>query len=138
MLKIDSQFMRHVARCEVERLFPGIAPKPLDDYATSLVRQWQTNDSRAGVFTVAVNYWLHLELRNGKLNAVLETCPSRMKEFLEQWGAQQHDLAVIVQRLSLAQRATFVNAHGLTVRVTAHPKDHSFQFAAVKDEDPLP
>lgn len=41
----------------------------------------------------------------------------------------------IVHQLTVAQSATFVNAEGVTVRVSAEPKEHTFRFEEVKDED---
>jgi hypothetical protein len=41
----------------------------------------------------------------------------------------------IIHQLTLAQSATFVNAEGVTVRVTADPKEHGFRFEEVKDGD---
>jgi hypothetical protein len=137
MAAIDSRFMRHIARCEVEKLFPGISPAALEDYVTSVVRQWVTNDLRAGVFSVAVNYWLDLAEVDGQVHAGLEVCPSNMRRTLGPWLAVDRDIPGIVHQLTLAQSATFVNADGVTVRVTADPREHSFRFEEVEDDEPL-
>jgi hypothetical protein len=127
--------MRHIARCEIEKLFPGISPAAREEYVTSVVRQWVTNDLRAGVFTIAVNYWLHLVERSGQVLAGLEVCPSNMRQLLAPWLALERDLPDITRQLTLAQSATFANAEGVTVRVTADPTEHGFRFEEVRDED---
>lgn len=136
MARIDSRLMRHIARTEVGKILPGISPDALEEYVTSIVRQWVTNDLRAGLFTVAVNYWLHLVERNGQVLAGLEVCPSNMRQTLAPWLALEQDLPDVVRQLTVAQHATFVNAEGVTVRVTADPKEHVFQIAEVEDEEP--
>jgi hypothetical protein len=135
LVAINSRFMRHIAACEIEKLFPGVAPEAREEYVTSIVRQWVTNGLRAGVFSVAVNYWLHLVERDGQVHAGLEVCPSNMRQTLGPWQVVERDLPEIVHQLTLAQSATFVNADGVTVRVTADPKEHVFRFEEVKDED---
>ena len=134
-MAVKSPVMRHIARCEIAKLFPGIAPEVLEQYATSVVRQWVTNTLRAGVFTIAVNYWLHLVEQNESVLSGLEVCPSNMRQLLAPWHALERDLPDIAQQLTLAQSATFVNAEGVTVRVTADPKEHSFRFEEVNDGD---
>jgi hypothetical protein len=134
-MAIPSPLMRHIAACEIEKLFPGISPEAREEYVTSVVRQWVTNGYRAGVFTTAVNYWLHLIQQEGKVLAGLEVCPSNMRQLLGPWLALERDLPEIVRQLTLAQSATFINAEGVTVRITADPKDHTFRFEEVKDED---
>lgn len=134
-MAIPSPLMRRIARFEIEKLFPGIAPEPLEQYVTSVVRQWVTNDLRAGVFTVAVNYWLHLVEQNGQVLAGLEVCPSQMRQHLGPWLVLDRDLPDILRQLTVGQAATFVNAEGVSVRVTADPREHSFRFEELADED---
>lgn len=134
-MAVKSPVMRQIARSEIAKLFPGITADVLEGYVTSVVRQWVTNDLRAGVFTVAVNYWLHLVEDRGRVLCGLEVCPSNMRQLLGPWLALERDLPDIIHQLTLAQNATFVNAEGVTVRVTADPKAHAFRFEEVKDED---
>jgi hypothetical protein len=134
-MALKTPLLRHIARYEIAQLFPGIAPDALEEYVTSVVRQWITNDLRAGVFTVAVNYWMHLVEMGEQVHAGLEVCPSSMRQTLAPWLVLESDLPRIIHELTLAQSATFVNADGVTVRVSAHPKEHSFRFEEVKDED---
>jgi len=135
-MAVKSPLMRHIARHEITKLFPGIAADVLEGYVTSVVRQWVTNDLRAGVFTVVVNYWLHLVERNGQVLAGLEVCPSNMWQALAPWLVLDRDLPRIVHELTLGQSATFINAEGVTVRVMADPKEHSFRIEEVQDEEP--
>lgn len=132
---IKSPTLRYIAGCEIDKLFPGIGPERREEYVTSVVRQWLTNDRKAGVFTVAVNYWLNLVERGSQLLVGLEVCPSNMRQVLGPWKAFDDELPKIVHRLTLAQSATFVNADGVTVRVRADPIQHGFGFEEVKDED---
>ena len=61
--------------------------------------------------------------------------PSNMRQTLAPWLVLESDLPRVIHELTLAQSATFVNAEGVTVRVSADPKEHSFRFEEVKDED---
>jgi hypothetical protein len=134
-MAIKSTTMRHIALVEITKLFPGVGAEALEEYVTSVVRQWVTNDLRAGVFTLAVNYWLHLVEQGGNVIAELGVCPSNMRQCLGPWLALERDMPDIVRQLTLSQSATFVNAEGVTVRITADPKERSFRFEEVEDDD---
>lgn len=134
-MAIKSPMLRHIAGAEIDKLFPGIGPDAREEYVTSVVRQWVTNGYKAGVFTAAVNYWLHVVQQDGKIDAGLEVCPSNVRQTLGPWKALERDLPGIVHQLTLAQSATFINADGVTVRVTADPVEHSFRFEEVPDEE---
>lgn len=127
--------LRHIAGCSIDKLFPGIGPESREEYVTSVVRQWLTNDRHAGVFTVAVNYWMNLVEESGRVLVGLEVCPSNMRQLLSPWRALERDLPEIVHQFTLAQSAAFVNADGVSVRVRADPVAHAFGFEEAGDGD---
>lgn len=135
-MAIKSPTLRYIAGCEIDKLFPGIGEERREEYVTAVVRQWLTNDRHAGLFTVAVNFWLSLVEQGTKVLVGLEVCPSNMRQVLGPWKVLEEDLPEIVHQLTLAQSATFVNADGVMIRVRAEPKEHAFGFEEVRDEAP--
>ncbi len=134
-MAIASLTLRYIAGCEIDKILPGLSTQAREEYITSIVRQWRTNEYHAGVFTVAVNYWLNLVELDGKVHAGREVCPSDLSAHLGRWLVVERDLPGIVHQLTIAQSVTFVNAEGVTVRVSAEPKEHIFRYEEVKDED---
>lgn len=59
-MRVQSDVLRQIAGSELEKLYPASEPRARNDLITSVVRQWQTCAGHAGVFTVAVTYWLVL------------------------------------------------------------------------------
>ena len=133
-MAINSAVMRNIAGCEIDKLFPGLAEGPRTELVTSVIRQWLTNEGWAGLFTIAVNYWLNLIERNGKALAGVMVHPSEIRRRLKTWLVDEADLPGIVHQLSLSQSATFVNAANQSVRVSTNPKEHSISFDELKDD----
>ena len=134
-MAIKSSTLRHIAGCEIDKLLPGLGTDTREEYVTSVVRQWLTNDRHAGIFTAAVNYWLNLVEEGGRVLVGREVCPSNLLHTLGPWKVIEEDFPQIVHELTLAQSATFVNADGVTVMVRVDPKQHAFAFEEVKDDD---
>jgi hypothetical protein len=49
--------LRRIAEGELARLFGGLGAAVWDQLATSLVRQWLTNDGHAGLVTPTQQLW---------------------------------------------------------------------------------
>jgi hypothetical protein len=134
-MAIKSHILRSIAESELDKVFPGLAPGPRQELVTSVVRQWLTCDGHAGVFTVAVHYWLHLVERDGHVLAGREVVPSSLPGLLRPWLVDELDLPRIAWELSVAQNATFGNADGRKILVRADAKQHGFSVEEVLDED---
>jgi hypothetical protein len=132
-MAIKNHTLRLIAAAELGKIFPGMAPGPREELITSIVRQWLTCDRRAGVFTLAVHYWLHLVERDGQVLAGVEVVPGSLPGLLGPWLVVERDLPRIAWELSVAQSATFVNAEGVTVRVRADAREHGFGVEEVPD-----
>jgi len=134
-MPIRPHVLRTIAHAELEKIFPGQARDVREELVTSLVRQWTTYEGRAGLFTVPVHYWLSVVEVEGSVHAGTEVLPGTLKQHLGSWGILDRDLPHVVHELSVAQSATFINGEGLTVRVQADPRDHTFRFEEVSDEE---
>ena len=121
-----SSVLGKIAGTEIDELFPGINSARRGEYVTSLVRQWRTDAGHAGLFTVAVNFWLRLVERGAQLLVVRTVHPSRIWVQLARRGASDGEFAEIVHRLSLAQSAAFTDAGGRNLRIWADPKRRLF------------
>lgn len=136
-MPIRGQFMREIAGVEIDKIFPGLAVPARQELVTSVVRQWLTNDGWAGLFTVPVSYWLHLKVHPSKKRRAMAGVlaqPSEMRKHLTSWSILEEDLPGVLHQLSISQSAVFINRQGLSVRVSAEPKDKIVRFEEVKDE----
>ena len=130
----NSSVLGKIAGTEIDELFPGINSGMRGVYVTSLVRQWRTNGGQAGLFTVAVNYWLQLVERGAELLVVRTVNPSPVCMRLARCGAPEGEFAEIVHRLSLAQSASFSDAGGRSFRIWADPKRRIFGIGGAEEE----
>jgi hypothetical protein len=49
--------LRRITQTEIEKLLPGIAPEPLAQKMTSVVRHWTAQKLKAGVFFIPHRAW---------------------------------------------------------------------------------
>jgi hypothetical protein len=135
MAALDSSRLREIAQIEVAQILPGIAPGPLDEYVTAIVRQWVTYHRRAGLFTSYVNYWLDLVDGGGVLVVGLGPYVNDFPKAIDSWGGRRRDLPALAHQLTLAQHATFTDAAGKRVRVTADPTRRTVRFDEVREHE---
>ena len=134
-MSIQPHVLRAIAIAEIEKIFPGQAREPREELVTSVVRQWTAYDGNAGVFTIAIHYYLTVRHRDGQVLAGTEVLPGTLKQHLATWGVVERDLPRVAWDLSVAQMALLVNNEGITVRVTSDPRDHTFRFEELPDAD---
>jgi hypothetical protein len=132
-----SHVLRAIAASSLDKAIPRLASDAREELTTSIIRQWLTYDGHAGVFTLPIHYWFHLEQEDGEVRVGTEVVPGSLVKLLTPWRVLDDDLPEILWQLSVAQNATFVNADGLTVRVRADAKEHGFGVQEVVDENEL-
>ena len=129
---VEGPVLRNIASQMIDEILPGLAPDRRRDYVTAITRQWITNECHAGVFTVAANYWLILEEREGQILALRDVVVSDLPQNLLDLGIARTELPDLLHQLTLAQSATITNEVGVTVKVRAIPKERRFESG--KDE----
>ncbi len=136
-MAIKPKVLRTIAQTQLNNIFPNQDPTVHRELVTSVVRQWTTYNGNAGVFTVAMHYWLNVLHIEGKVHAGIEPVAGSLRNLLGTWRVIEEDLPRILHDLSVAQTAEFETADGITVRVRTNPLDHTFRCEEVREGDGL-
>jgi hypothetical protein len=134
-MRVQSDVLRQIAGYELDKLFPSSEPRARNDLITSVVRQWQTCAGHAGVFTVAVNYWLQFEETADGRSCVHTDATSSggLLQILRNRGAQEDDLARILRQLTLRQTAVFDTDAMLTLEARVSPHLRRFEVGPIDE-----
>jgi hypothetical protein len=136
-MRATSDVLRQIARYELDKLFPASEPRARNDLITSVVRQWQTCAGHAGVFTVAVSYWLHFEETADGRSCVHRAVTSSggLLQLLRSRGAQEDDLSRILRQLTLRQASVFDTEAMLTLQARVSPHLRRFEVGPTDDSE---
>jgi hypothetical protein len=117
---------RRIAEGELARLFGGLDAAVRDQLATSLVRQWLTNDGHAGLVTPTQQLWFQLVAEGDLLEVKVSTAEGGWGRALSQhWGVPAAEVPELLHRLNLCQAAWCRTADGRVVELRVEPRERA-------------
>jgi hypothetical protein len=138
----DPQSLRNVAHQLVRDLDnEGILwPADLQDYVTSIVRQWLTYEAHATLFTREGQLYLTVAPgRPGQLDVGRRQANTHWADSLvEDWKVPREDLLDTFRQLNLAQSAEVVNADGQRLWLSVNPRTSVSEVKPVDSPSPPP
>ena len=98
--------LRKIAEGELAKQFLGLSAAVRDQFATSLVRQWLTNDGHAGVVTPTQQVWFRLVAEGDVLEVKVSTSEGGWGRALSRhWGVPAAEVPALLPRPSRLIRA---------------------------------
>jgi hypothetical protein len=118
--------LRRIAEGELAKQFLGLSAAVRDQLATSLVRQWLTNDGHAGLVTPSQQVWFQLVAEGDLLEVKVSTAEGGWGRALPRhWGVPAAEVPELLHRLNLCQSASCRTADGGTVELRVEPKERA-------------
>jgi hypothetical protein len=128
--------LQRIASDMLARIFPwGLSRSARTELRTSIVRQWQTYQGQAALFTDQCRYWFALTFKSQDQVdvSVSETPGPPLQAFLDDWKIDPDQSPEIIQRLNISQSAEFANRSGTRLRMWVDPKEHSLSIEPATD-----
>jgi len=118
--------LRKIAEGELAKQFLGLSAAVRDQFATSLVRQWLTNDGHAGVVTPTQQVWFQLVAEGEHLEVGVSTAEGDWGRALwRHWGVAEAEVPGLLHRLNLCQSALCRTADGRAVELRVEPRERA-------------
>jgi hypothetical protein len=117
--------LRKIAESELAKHFGDLDDAVRNELATSLVRQWLTNDGYAGLVTPTRQCWFQMATREGGgLEVGVSKPEGNWGHVLSQdWHVDEDEIPGLLHQLNLCQSVLCRNADGLTIRLRIEPKE---------------
>jgi hypothetical protein len=128
--------LRKLAETELAMCFSGLDDALLNDLATSLVRQWLTNDGHAGLVTSTHQCWFRLVTTGDSLEVVVSQAEGGLGRILSRdWHVDDEEIPGLLHRLNLCQSVLYRTAVGPTIRLWVEPKVRAVRCEEQAGED---
>jgi hypothetical protein len=128
--------MRNVAEAEIDRRLGKMHPRHRQELATSLVRQWITNDGYGGILTPSAYLWFHMvRPETGGFDVGFEAQAPRFLDRLREWQVPEESVPELLHQLNIRQNASCVSQDGRHLRLRMLPKEGMLLVAPMADED---
>jgi hypothetical protein len=118
--------LRRIAEGELAKQFRGLSASVLDELATSLVRQWLTNDGHAGIVTPTQQVWFQVVAEGDHLEVGVSTAEGDWGRALSQhWRVDEAEVPALLHRLNLCQSAFCPTVGGRTIELRVEPRERA-------------
>jgi hypothetical protein len=134
MSSARSNPLRKIAEDQIERLFGDFDPRLKQELATSLVRQWITNDGYAGLVKSSSHHWLRLIRTDGGFEVGRDDQPPRFVNQLRQGNVSEDQIPDVLHQLNLTQCTTCQTQDGGTIRLRMVAKERTLVIERADDE----
>jgi hypothetical protein len=132
--------LRAIAEQTIDRHLGRLDPWLRADLATSLARQWLTNDGHAGLVFLARQCWFDAAVRGDRTEVGFRPAPGDWgRALVDHWRVSPADVPDLLHRLNLCQAARQRAADGRTVCLRVEPHAHVVRCrheTAGEDEGP--
>jgi hypothetical protein len=119
--------LRKIAGIELQRRFGDLDPEVKRDLATSLVRQWVTNDGHAGLATRSSLFWFRMVWKDdGGVDVGCTPEPRNCEVELRQRGVPEESIPALLHQLNLCQSVCCSTARGQFLEVRMDVKARKF------------
>jgi hypothetical protein len=118
--------LRKIAENELAQHFDDLDTTVMNELATSVVRQWLTNDGHAGIITPTHECWFHLVTKGESLEVGFAKAEGNLGLILSRdWHVDDDEIPGLLHQLNLCQSVLCPTADGPAVRVWVEPKEQT-------------
>jgi hypothetical protein len=133
--------LRKVAEKVLAKHFGDLDAAVRDELATSLVRQWITNDGHAGFVTPTRQFWVNMVTNGDGVEVGFSPAEGNWGRVLtEDWHVAEEEVPGLLHQLNLCQSVVCRTGDGLTIRLRVEPKERTVrcepQAAEAEETDP--
>jgi hypothetical protein len=114
MSSVRQSALRKVAEATLERHCGQLDPALKQELATSLARQWITNDGHAGLITRASHCWFRMVRKGSGFEVGFDAQPPRFVDDLRRMQVDEEEIPVLLHQLNLCQSVWFQVSNGET------------------------
>jgi hypothetical protein len=127
MKQLKQYPLRKIAESVLASHFGDLDPEVMQELATSLVRQWLTNDGHAGFVTSSHQHWFRAVPREDDGVEVGSSSPDGdwARVLSHDWQVDEDDVPELLHSLNLCQSALCRTADGRTIQVRVEPKERT-------------
>jgi hypothetical protein len=127
--------LRKIAESVLDSFLGGLDAAVRDELATSLVRQWITNDGHAGFVTPTRHFWFRLVPKGDGVEVGFSPAEGNWGRVLSaDWGVDEEEIPGLLYRLNLCQSVLCRNADGRTIRLRVEPKEQTVRCEEAAEE----
>jgi hypothetical protein len=127
--------LRKIADSVLAKYLGGLDAAVRDDLATSLVRQWVTNDGHAGFVTPTRQFWFHMVPKGGGVEVGFSPEEGDWGRALStDWGVDEKEIPGLLHQLNLCQSVLCRNADGRTILLRVEPKERTVRCEEAEEE----
>lgn len=136
-MKPVKQFpLRKIAESVLNKYFSDLDAAVSDELATSLVRQWITNDGHAGFVTPTNQFWLQAVAKGDGLDVGVSKAEGNWGRALSRdWQVDEDEIPGFLHRLNLCQSALCRTADGRTIRLGIDAKERTVRLEVQEGEE---
>jgi hypothetical protein len=128
--------LRRIAKHELDQCFCDLSATKKDELATSLVRQWTTNDGEAVILTVEREFWFHLNrLEDGRTQIVRDVQPGTFVAHLRRSRVIEEAIPALLDQLSVCQSAQCYSDDGELLQLRVSPAQKKYYIELVPDSE---
>jgi hypothetical protein len=118
--------LRRIAENELRKRLGDLDAAIRDELATSLVRQWLTNDGHAGLTLPSCHCWFQLiRKRDGYEVGFDRTERSGSRALLQDWQVDEDEIPAVLHQLNVCQSVLCHTTDGRTIRLWIDPKERA-------------
>lgn len=126
--------LRKIAENELARRLGDLDEAVRAELATSMVRQWLTNDGYAGFVLPTRQCWFLMVVTGNGLEVGFDEVEGSWGHVLShEWRVDEEEIPQLLHRLNVCQAATCRTADGLTVRLRIEPKERKVLCQEVEE-----
>jgi hypothetical protein len=116
--------LRKIAESQMERHFGNLDAAVRNELATSLVRQWITNDGYAGFVTPTRQYWFQMVAKGEQLDVGCTEAQGNWGRILSRdYQVAEDEIPSLLHQLNLCQTVSWRTTDGRTIRLGIDPKE---------------
>jgi hypothetical protein len=107
-----------------------------DELATSLVRQWITNDGHAGFVARTRQFWFRMVTNGDGVEVGFSPVEGNWGRVLsEDWHVAEEEVPGLLHQLNLCQSVLCRTGDGRTIRLRIEPKERAVRCEQHEEED---
>jgi hypothetical protein len=131
--------LRKIAVAELAKRLGDLDPGVRQELATSMVRQWITNDGHAGFVTLTRQFWFRAVPAGDRLEVGFGEAEGNWGRILaDDWHVDRGEIPGLLHRLNVCQAAACRTADGLTIRLRIEPKEQRVFCEEAEPEETEP
>lgn len=135
-MSIKASNLRRVAEGILNETFHDLSSDSRDELATSLVRQWITNEGVAVIVTRDHCIWYHLKPNeDGSGQVVREVTPGTFTDHMRRSRVVEEQIPQLLHEVTLRQRARCTTDDGEVLELRVEPATKTFHIELVPDDE---